>query len=92
VTLCLSGPAAEQLFCGPIEDGSDQANYEMARRHLSQQFNPLHVGAEFARLKDAARRLVRTPWAEQRIRLLAAALLRCGTLSAEEIFEVSHAR
>jgi hypothetical protein len=28
---CLAGPVGEQAFCGPITDGSDQADYEMAR-------------------------------------------------------------
>jgi hypothetical protein len=88
-TMCLSGPEAETLFCGAINDGSDQIDHDMARRYLSQQFNALQIGAEFTRLRDAAQRLVRTPWAEQRIRLLAAALLRCETLSAEEVFEVA---
>ena len=31
VTLCLAGPAAEALFCGPITDGSDHVDIEMAR-------------------------------------------------------------
>ena len=37
--------------------------------------NPLQAAAELARYRDAARRLVRTPWARHRIRLLANALL-----------------
>jgi hypothetical protein len=47
--------------------------------------NPLHAAAELSRCRDAAERLVRSAWAQQRIRLLADALLRCGTLSIEEI-------
>jgi hypothetical protein len=31
VTLCLAGPASEELFCGRIEDGSDQSDVRMAR-------------------------------------------------------------
>ena len=31
VTLCLAGPEAEKEFCGPITDGSDRVDYEMAR-------------------------------------------------------------
>jgi hypothetical protein len=41
------------------------------------------------RYRDAAQRLIRSPWAQQRIRLLAAALLRHGTLSGDEIFDLS---
>jgi hypothetical protein len=81
-------PASEERFCGSIDDGSDQVEYTIARRYLARQFGPLQVAAEIARLRDAAQRLVRTAWAEERIRLLADALLRHGgTLSGEEIFE-----
>jgi hypothetical protein len=38
-----------------------------------------------SRLRDAAQRLVQTAWAQQRIRLVAEALLQCGTLTGEEI-------
>ena len=38
---------------------------------------------EIARLRDAAQRLMRTAWAQQRIRLIAAALVQHGTLSGE---------
>jgi hypothetical protein len=30
VTLCLSGPEAERVFCGPITDGGDTADRRMA--------------------------------------------------------------
>ena len=50
--------------------------------------NPLQAAAELARYRDAAQRLVRTAWAQQRIRLLADALQRNGSLSGEEIFEL----
>jgi plasmid stabilization system protein ParE len=85
VTMCLAGPAAEELFCGPIEDGSDRADYEMAKHYLARRFGPLHLAAEIARLRDAARRLVRTAWAQHRIRLIAEALLQRGTLTGDEI-------
>jgi hypothetical protein len=32
--VCLSGPAAEQLFFGPIEDDGDKIDQQMARRYL----------------------------------------------------------
>jgi hypothetical protein len=85
VTMCMAGPAAEEIFCGPIEDGTDRADYEMARHYLARQFDPLKVGVEIARLRDAAHRLVRTPWAQQRIRLLAEALLQHRSLTGDEI-------
>ena len=44
---------------------------------------------EFVRFRDAAQRLVRSAWARHRIRLLADALLRHGSLNAEPIFEVA---
>jgi hypothetical protein len=73
VTMCLAGPAAEEVFCGPIADGSDRADYEMAKHYLARRFGPLQVEAEIARLRDAAHRLVRTPWAQDQ--LIAATLL-----------------
>jgi hypothetical protein len=73
------------LFCGSIADGSDRADYEMAKHYLPRRFRPLQLAAEIARLRDAAQRLVRTAWAEQRIGLIADALLQQGTLSGEEI-------
>ena len=89
VTLCLAGPEAEREFCGPISDDSDRIDYQMARDYLSRDIaNPLQVGAELVRYRDAAQRLVRSPWAQQRIRLLADALLRHGTLSGEEIHRI----
>jgi hypothetical protein len=60
----------------------------MARRYLSREFEPPQLAAELARLRDAARRFVRTPWAQQRIHLLADALLLHGTLSSDEICSV----
>jgi hypothetical protein len=89
VTLCLAGPEAEREFCGPITDDSDRADYEMAREYLARQLNPLQVGAELVRFRDAAQRLVRSPWAQHRIHLLADALLRTGSLSGEQIFELA---
>jgi hypothetical protein len=45
VTLCLAGPEAEREFCGPITDGSDRTDYDMARGYLARQFEPLRAAA-----------------------------------------------
>jgi hypothetical protein len=86
--LCLAGIAAEELFCGPITDASDQGDLKMAREYLARHFDPLQAAAELSRCRAAAERLVRSAWAQQRIRLLAEALLRCGTLSCEDIHRI----
>jgi hypothetical protein len=86
VTLCLSGPSAEELFCGPITDRSDQGDYDMAREYLSRCIsNPLRAAAELARYRAAAARLVSSVWAQQRIVVVADALLRRGTLTADDV-------
>jgi hypothetical protein len=86
VTLCLAGPAAEELFCGAITDGSDQGDLKMARKYIARSIsNPLRAAGELSRLRDAAQRLVRSAWAQHRIRLLADALLRHGTLTADDV-------
>jgi hypothetical protein len=87
--LCLAGPAAEEMFCGPITDGGDEPDLRMAREHLARSIsNPLQAAAELSRCRAAAERLIRSAWAQQRIRLLADGLLRCGTLSGEEIHRI----
>ena len=87
VTLCLSGPAAEELFFGSIEDGGDQGDLQIAREYVSRAIsNSLQAAAELARCRDAAQRLVRSAWATRHIRLLAGALMQRGTLTGEEIF------
>jgi hypothetical protein len=88
VTLCLAGPEAEKEFCGPITDDSDRIDYQMARDYLARQLNPLQVGVELMRCRDAAQRLVRSPWAQHRIVAIADALLQRGTLSSEEIHQI----
>jgi hypothetical protein len=86
VTLCLAGPEA----CCSINDGSDRVAYEMARKYLARRVaNPLQAVAELVRNRNAAQRLVRSAWAQQRIRLLADALLRNGALTGEQILEIS---
>jgi hypothetical protein len=55
VRLCLAGPEAEKEFCGPINDDSDRADYQMAREYLARSVaNPLQAAAELARYRDAA--------------------------------------
>jgi len=84
VTMCMAGGAAEEYFCGAI-NGSDRIDIEMAKRYLARQFDPLQIEAEIARGRAAAGRLVRDPWAQERIRQIADALLRHGTLSGADI-------
>ena len=83
---CLSGPASEEYFCGRITDGTDRIDVDMAREFLYlAKFNVFTVAAEIARLRAAADRLVRTPSVQNRIRLIADALLRHGTLTGADI-------
>jgi hypothetical protein len=44
--------------------------------------------AQGAPARGSRQRLVRSGWAQQRIRVLADALLRCGTLNGDEICSV----
>jgi hypothetical protein len=81
----LAGPAAEQLFWGSIEPGTDRFDLAMAREHLARRFGPLQIGAEMTRLRGSAEAMVRLPWARQRIEPIADALLRRGTLSGADI-------
>ncbi len=63
VTLCLAGPESEREFFGPADDEGDRIHYEMARRYLARMIdNPLRAAAELVRFRDAAQRLVRSPW------------------------------
>jgi hypothetical protein len=82
-TLALAGPSAEEFFVGRIEDGSDQIDVAMARDYLSRKYNPLEIGFQLRRHRDAADKLV--SWAMQRIKLIADALLRRGSLTGEQI-------
>jgi hypothetical protein len=83
--LCLSGPAAEEYFVGAFDDDADKGDIMQAREILARQYGPLQIGFALTRYKDAADRLVRTEWAQQRIPLIANALLQRGTLTADEI-------
>jgi hypothetical protein len=57
----------------------------MARRYLAQEFSPLRIGIEFERLRGGAQRLVATDWARSRIKTIADALLRHGSLTGQQI-------
>jgi hypothetical protein len=89
VTLCLAGPAAEKLFCGPIPDNSDRVDQQMAREYLARIVSPLRIGVEIARHQDAADRLVATPWARRWIELIACALLERGTLTGTDVLALN---
>jgi hypothetical protein len=87
VVFWLSGGEAERLFCGS-DDGS-AGDLRTAREHLVQRCGPLRLGIELDRYRSAARSLVPAPSAQARIRLIADALLRCGSLDAEQIYELA---
>jgi hypothetical protein len=85
VTFLLSGGEAERAFYGT--DGGSGADLHRAREYLLRKVGPLRLGVELDRFRGAARSLVRLN--EPRIRLLAAALLRRGSLRSEEIYELA---
>ena len=64
--MCLSGPAAEELFCGPITDDGDRVDYEMARHYLADRFDRLRVEAEITR-RAAARPTGLVAFAQERL-------------------------
>jgi hypothetical protein len=78
LTFFLAGPEAEKEFCGASDDGGDRIDVHNARRYLARQYAPLHIGFQLLRYRDAAQRLVRSAWAQQRIRVLADALAGAG--------------
>jgi hypothetical protein len=88
VVFCLAGPAAEERFCGTIEDGGDRGDLSDARRYLAQRLAAPQVDAAFARLQQLARRLVRKSAVRRRIRILAHDLLWRGRMSAREIAQL----
>jgi hypothetical protein len=51
-------------------------------------YSPLRLGLEFSRLRDSARALVRTNWAERVIPRLAAASQRYGTFDGAQVSDV----
>jgi hypothetical protein len=90
VTMCLSGPAAETALCGPITDGGDRADIATARSYLGG--DEFATAVEMYRLQGSAARLVGSPWAQVRIRAIAAALLARGTLTADQIYDLISCR
>jgi hypothetical protein len=88
--VCLSGPAAEALFFGPPDDGSDRIDLDMARRYLRDCFADDQIELQMMRMSQAAERLVVSERAK--IATVAAALLRHGTLSGDQIIELLHDR
>jgi len=89
-TLCLAGPASELFFCGSITDGADRTDIATACEYLADYFDALTIEARIKQARDATDRLVRTAWAQGRIRLIAGALLQHGTFSGEEIASVRY--
>lgn len=81
VVVCLAGGAGEKLFFGSIL--GDSGDLVQARQHLSRRFGPLEIGFQLARMRDAADALVRLE--QQRIRRIADALLRHGSLTGQQI-------
>ena len=85
VTLCLAGPEAERVFCGPIRDGGDKTDQRMARVYLSARLASDQIEAELSCCQDAAAQLVRSKWGKRIITRIADALLARGTLSGNEV-------
>ena len=85
VTLCLSGPSAEELFFGSIEMAVIKATMRWRASTCRVILIRSHAAAELARYRDAAQRLVCSAWAMRHIRLLAGALMQHDTLTGEEI-------
>jgi hypothetical protein len=86
---CLSlAVVGDRPNVGDFRRGSAQA-HAMARRYLAEGgVDPVLIGVEIGRLRDAADRLVRTDWARRRIGLMAHALLRYGSLTGGQISEL----
>jgi len=86
VTMCLSGPAAETALCGSITNGGDREDIATARSYLGG--DEFAATVELHRLQGSAARLVGSRWAQVRIRAIADALLACGTLTADQIYDL----
>jgi hypothetical protein len=88
LTFYLAGSESEKEFFGTSDDDDSRGDLDSARAELARRYAPLQIGFQLLRHRDAARRLVSSAWAQQKIRVLAAALLAHGTLSGEQIFEL----
>jgi hypothetical protein len=53
--VCLSGPAAEELFFGPTDDGGDRIDLDMARRYLRDCFADDQIEQQLVRMRLATR-------------------------------------
>lgn len=81
--VCLSGPAAETMFFGAANDGSDQGDLDMARRYLRACFPDTEIERQMYCMQLAAERLVRS--SRRQIVVIADAVMRHGTLTGDEI-------
>jgi hypothetical protein len=82
-TMSLAGGEAERLFF-PGSDGGDEKDLQMVREYLKPR-GALRMLSKIDRFRTAARRLVSSPGARQRIEVIAAALLRHGVLSGDAV-------
>jgi hypothetical protein len=85
--VCWPCPAQQpkNTFAARVNDGSGEVDYDMAREYLAPHFDALRIEAEIVRYRAAADRLVRADWAQHRIQLVAAALVKRGSLSGDDI-------
>ena len=90
--IALAGPAAEELFVGPITDHGDFLDLSMVKSYLEQGYPQFQRGYQLARLESAAENLVSTDWARARIKRLADALMKQTSLDADEIYSLTAAR
>ena len=84
--VCLSGPAAEELCCGPIIDGSDLVDERQARNYLHAVYPDGQIEFQLRRMRTAAERLVASERA--RIEVVADALLQRGSLTGAAVIEL----
>ena len=86
VTFLLSGGEAEKVFFATTRR---RGRSSAAREHLAGGSARWRVGVQLDRYRSAVRALVSAPSAQARIRLIAASLLRRGSLDAEQIHELA---
>jgi hypothetical protein len=88
--VCLSGPAAETMFFGLADDGGDHIDRQMARGYLHGYYRDAEVELQMVRMSQAAERLVISE--RTKIETVAAALLRHGTLTGDQIIELTETK